>query len=49
MEAVPGTDFAHVDISKVKTMFPTMKNTCDKMGLYVATHVEKEFEAKEVE
>lgn len=36
-------------ISKVKTMFPTMKNTCDKMGLYVATHVEKEFEAKEVE
>lgn len=36
-------------IAKVKAMFPTMKNTCDKLGLFVASHVEKEFEAKEVE
>lgn len=35
-------------ISRVKAMFPGVKNACDKMSLYVSTFAEKEFEAMEV-
>lgn len=35
-------------ISKVKAMFPALKNTCEKLSLYLSTCVEQEFEAKEV-
>lgn len=35
-------------ISKVKAMFPAIKNSCDKMRLYLSTCVDNEFEAKEV-
>lgn len=34
--------------SKVKTMFPVVKNSCDKLSLYLSTCANKEFEAKEV-
>lgn len=33
-------------ISKVKTMFPGVKNACDKLGLYLSSCAEKEFEGK---
>lgn len=35
-------------IAKVKAMFPSIRNSCDKMSLYLSTCVDKEFEAKEV-
>lgn len=33
-------------ISKVKAMFPGVKNACDKLGLYLSSCAEKEFEGK---
>lgn len=35
-------------IAKVKAMFSSIRNSCDKMSLYLSTCVDKEFEAKEV-
>lgn len=35
-------------ISKVKAMFPAIKNACDKLGLYIATCADKEFEGMDV-
>lgn len=35
-------------ISKVKSLFPAIKNSCDKLCLYLSSSATKEFEAKEV-
>lgn len=35
-------------ISKVKNTFPTIKDSCEKLCLYMSTSVDKEFDVKQV-